>query len=422
MMIEDMKKNIDPSQYANQKGLSIQHYLVKIIDKILLSLEKNSKRESCAILATLVDWKQAFPRQCPKLGIESFIQNGVRPDLIPILINYFQGRKMKAKWQEELSTVRELKGGGLQGSPFGIREYLSQSNDNANCLEESERFKFVDDLTFIEVIYLLNVGLATYNVRQHVPSNIPSHNQIIAAENLKSQQHLHVINEWTKKKKMKLNEKKTKNMIFNFTKKFQFTTNLSVNEKPVEIVKETKLLGTFLTDDLKWNKNTAEIVKKGWRRMQLLNRAAGFTSNKQDLKKIYLVYIRSILEQSAVVWHSSLTAKNRRDLERVQKAAVRVIMGQNYISYKNGLEYLHLENLNQRRKMLCLRFAKNSLKNEKVSQMFPKNVTKHSMKKRKTRKYKSKFARTKRYQKSSIPYMVDLLNDDEDKRMKMMKY
>ena len=34
LMIADMKKNIDPSQYANQKGLSIQHYLVKILDKI----------------------------------------------------------------------------------------------------------------------------------------------------------------------------------------------------------------------------------------------------------------------------------------------------------------------------------------------------------------------------------------------------
>ena len=89
MMIEDMRRNIDPSQYANQKGLSIQHYLVKIKDKILVSLENNSKSESCAVLATLVDWKQAFPRQCHKLGIESFLKNGVRPALIPMLINYF---------------------------------------------------------------------------------------------------------------------------------------------------------------------------------------------------------------------------------------------------------------------------------------------------------------------------------------------
>ena len=60
---------------------------------------------------------------------------------------------------------------------------------------------------------------------------------------------------------MKLNEKKTKNMIFNFTKKFQFTTKLAVNDKPIEIVKEPKLLGTILTEDLKWDKHTSEMVK-----------------------------------------------------------------------------------------------------------------------------------------------------------------
>ena len=54
-MIADMKDQIDPSQFANQKGLSIQHYLVKMIDKILKSVDKNSKKESLAVLATLVD-------------------------------------------------------------------------------------------------------------------------------------------------------------------------------------------------------------------------------------------------------------------------------------------------------------------------------------------------------------------------------
>jgi hypothetical protein len=145
MMISDMKNQIDPSQFANQKGLSIQHYLVKMIDKILKSVDKNSKRESLAVLATLVDWKQAFPRQCPKLGVRSFIKNGVRPALIPLIINYFQSRKMKVKWHGEVSQVKELKGGGPQGSTFGIWEYLSQSND---CISEDKRFKFVNDLSF----------------------------------------------------------------------------------------------------------------------------------------------------------------------------------------------------------------------------------------------------------------------------------
>ena len=41
MMISDLKNQIDPSQFANQKGLSIQNYLVKMIDKILKSLDTN---------------------------------------------------------------------------------------------------------------------------------------------------------------------------------------------------------------------------------------------------------------------------------------------------------------------------------------------------------------------------------------------
>ena len=88
------------------------------------------------------------------------------------------------------------------------------------------------------------MGIASYNIRAHVPSDVPVHNQIIVAENLKSQQQLSDINIWTGKMKMQLNEKKTKNIIFNFSRKNQFTTKLSVNQKNIEVVNEVKLLGT----------------------------------------------------------------------------------------------------------------------------------------------------------------------------------
>ena len=208
LIISDMKAKLDPTQYANQKGLSIQHYLIKLIDRILVALDSNSKSQTCAVLATLVDWKQAFPRQCPKLGVESFIKNGVRPSLIPLLVNYFQGRKMKVKWHGQMSSERDLNGGGPQGSTFGLWEYLSQSNDNAECVDEADRFKFVDDLSFLEIIYLLNVGLSSYNIRAHVPSNIPTHNQVVSSDNLNSQKQLKSINDWTKERKMRLNERK----------------------------------------------------------------------------------------------------------------------------------------------------------------------------------------------------------------------
>ena len=40
MIIADMEKHIDPSQFGNQKGLSIQHYLIQMLHRILEVLDK----------------------------------------------------------------------------------------------------------------------------------------------------------------------------------------------------------------------------------------------------------------------------------------------------------------------------------------------------------------------------------------------
>ena len=59
-------------------------------------------------------------RQCPTLGIQSFIRNGVRPALIPILMSFFEGRQMFVKWHGIMSSIRNFEGGGPQGSTIGI--------------------------------------------------------------------------------------------------------------------------------------------------------------------------------------------------------------------------------------------------------------------------------------------------------------
>ena len=129
-------------------------------------------------------------------------------------------------------------------------------------MERNSRYKFVDDLTTLEAINLLIVGLASHNPKLQVPSNIHKSNQIIPPEHLKSQEYLNQIQDWTIKQKMILNEQKTKNMVFNFTKNKQFSTHLTLNGKVIETVKEIKLLGTIITDDMKWTKNTKYLVKK----------------------------------------------------------------------------------------------------------------------------------------------------------------
>ena len=106
-----------------------------------------------------------------------------------------------------------------------------------------------------------------------------------------------------------------------------------------------------------------------------------------------------MIEQSAVVWHSSLSGKTEKGAERVQKAAIKVILGKKYTTYKDGLKLLKIDDLETRRTNLCLSFAKKCVKHEKVKDMFPLKKSKHQMKKRTKRKYQNSRANTNRYKK-----------------------
>ena len=417
IIISDMSALLDPSQYANQKQLSLQHYLIKMINKILSDTDNNSKGEINAVLATLYDWKEAFPRQCPKLGVEAFMKCGVRSSLIPVIISYLQGRTMKVKWHGHTSSTRELNGGGPQGATFGIWEYLAQSNSNADCVNLDYRFKFVDDLTVLEKINLLIVGLCSFNSKLSVPNDIPNHNQYIPAECLESQKYLEKIQLWTENQKMILNTKKTKAMVFNFTDNYQFGTRLTLKEQNIEIVAKAKLLGVIITDDLKWEENTASLVKRANSRMELLRKVASFGTSAEEKRNIYILYIRSVLEQSCVVWHSSLTKQNQEDLERVQKSAVRIINGKDIPDYDEALVQANLDSLETRRKELCLNFALKCVKSQKSKNLFPLRVKEHEMEIRDQEKYCVQNANTDRLKNSTIPYMQRLLNMNEQNVM-----
>ena len=123
-----------------------------------------------------------------------------------------------------------------------------------------------------------------------------------------------------------------------------------------------------------------------------------------------------MLEQSSVVWHSSLTSENSYDLERVQKAAVRLIMGAKHSGYEKSLLALNLTQLSERRRHLCLTFAKRTVLNQKVKHMFPKRKEIRDQERRHTEKFIVNKARTERLKNSSIIYMQTLLNKEHKQK------
>ena len=112
------------------------------------------------------------------------------------------------------------------------------------------------------------------------------------------------------------------------------------------------------------------------------------------------------------MWHSSLTEENGNDLERIQKTACKIILGDKFKNYEEALQKLDLDNLHDRRTLLCLNFARKSCKNPKTSDMFPRNQKQHNMETRNPEDFQVQHANTERLLKSSIIYMQNLMNDN----------
>ena len=150
-------------------------------------------------------------------------------------------------------------------------------------------------------------------------------------------------------------------MLFNNAKTKDFTPELVIEDKTIDIVEHLKLLGVQETSDLKQRTNTAYITKRAYNKLWVIRRLKTSGANTKELFDIYCKHVRSILEYAAVVWHSALTVQNSGDIERVQNSALAIILGNNYISYDNALETINLERLGTRRSLFCLKFAKKNI-------------------------------------------------------------
>ena len=64
--------------------------------------------------------------------------------------------KMKVKFNGEMSDFLALIGGGPQGTLLGGLEYLAQSNDNADVVPPEDRFKYIDDLSILQLFWLVD--------------------------------------------------------------------------------------------------------------------------------------------------------------------------------------------------------------------------------------------------------------------------
>ena len=108
---------------------------------------------------------------------------------------------MQVRYNSAYSGIYSLPGGGAQGTLLGVLQFLVQSNDNADCVSSDMRFKFVDDLSILELVLLASL-LTEYDVRNHIPNDVGIDESFIPPVHLKTQSYLDEIAEWTERNQM----------------------------------------------------------------------------------------------------------------------------------------------------------------------------------------------------------------------------
>ena len=424
-----IKDKIDFRQYGGQKGNSITHYLIEFIN-FILSCQDSS--DQTAILAVMVDFSKAFNRQNHNLLITKLSDMGVPAWLLRIVMGFLTDRRMLVRYKGEKSGIKDLPGGGPQGTLLGLLLFIilindlgfeGQKNDAGEILSSRRNMKqvneihlkYVDDLTLAEAINLPK-QLVSVPDRQ-LPDNYHARTgHVLPDDNSLVVQELSNTLDYAEQNEMKINLKKTKTMLFNPCTSLDFMPEIRLGTHQLEEVEELRLLGIIVRSDMKWSSNTINMVQKATRKLWMLRRLKNMGAEETDLVDMYVKQIRSLLELAVPAWQGAVTQEEKLDIERVQKCAAHIIIGEDYLSYKAALKYLNLDSLEYRRNKICLNFAKKAENHEKFQKWFKESKVRQESRLKKF-KYCEVNSKHSRLDKSPIPFLTRLLNEHHDKKL-----
>ena len=372
-----------------------------------------------AVLLALIDLEKAFNRVSHQLVIEDLADMHVPGWLLLILISYLTERSMFMRYKGSSSSRKLLPGSSPQGAFLGILLFIIIFNGAllrpAIPRQVNLNLKYIDDLSMLVAYNLKKVLVSDPNHRPKPLAFNERTEQVLPIGNNLLQVQLDSLHSFASSKLLKIKEKKSNVMKFNFSRNYDFPPELVISgfNDQLEVIRETKLLGIILTDDLKWAANTEYICKKAYKKMWSLRRMKKLDLEPLVILDVYIKEIRSVMELAVPAWHSGLTVKQSADIERVQRVAVHIILsdcntGKSDFTYCLGLVTLNLEPLSVRREKLCHTFARKTLKS-RHSDIFQTNKNQHDT--RSKVKFTEHKSNTTRCFKSPVNYLTRLLNE-----------
>ena len=270
--------------------------------------------------------------------------------------------------------------------------------------------KYMDDATVQEAVDL-KTTLATNMDRSGPLPWWESSGKLLPTQNTLLQSEIDKVKMISDNREMVLNPDKTKLMIINFTSSHQFKSLFHIpgSSSNIELCFETKLLGYWLSADMKPGIHVSYILKIVYSRLWSISRLKSADVSDDDIFLFYTMKIRSVLEYASPVFFSMLSVQNISDIERVQKIVLKVILSDNYLNYDQACLRMSVSSLEQRRQQLALKFSIACLKNPQHKHLFKQRKSTY-YKLRNLKSFEVPFSHSDRYNFSPIPALTRLLN------------
>ena len=146
------------------------------------------------------------------------------------------------------------------------------------------------------------------------------------------------------KNRLVVNSKQSFAMLFNRSRANAFPPEFSIGSTAVLTVRKThRILGVLIQDDLKYEAQTKEMVRRAAQTTWVLRRMQSLGVNQGTLVNYWKAEGRVHLELACPVWNSSLTVAQSQD--RAQRMAMAAIAGRWEPSHTRQLLELGLERL-----------------------------------------------------------------------------
>ena len=288
-------KLLDPFQFAYRANRCVEDAVSLMLHNVLTHLDSSNTYARLLF----IDFSSAFNTIIPSKLFDKLLNMSLEPSICHWLLDFLLDRPQRVKFNGLFSDVLVLNTGAPQGCVLSPLLYSLFTNDCASTHDSVKMCKFADDTTVAGLI--TNGDESTY------------------------QTQVSELVEWCDNNNLLLNASKTKEIIVDFRKKPTIIHPTIIKGAEIEQTDSFKFLGTFISENLKWEENISATLKKANQRLYFLRQLKKYNMKQDILVNFYRSVIESILTFSIIVWFEGITLKQKLQLNRIVNTASKII-------------------------------------------------------------------------------------------------